>query len=65
MQAGVPLYEVMHLIARKSLERVQRYSRLAPDYAQKAIQALDSLVTVDMENAAKRAKKPFKNKEHP
>jgi integrase len=56
VQAGVPLYEVMHLTGHKSFEMVQRYSHLAPDYAEKAIQALDAfghvLVTVENENAA-------------
>ncbi len=56
MQAGVPLYEVMHLTGHKSFEMVQRYSHLAPYYAEKAIQALDAfghvLVTVQNENAA-------------
>ncbi len=37
VQGGVPLYEVMHLTGHKSFEMVQRYSHLAPDYAEKAI----------------------------
>jgi len=56
VQAGVPLYEVMHLTGHKSFEMVQRYSHLAPDYAERAIQALDTfghgLVTVENEDAA-------------
>jgi len=56
VQAGVPLYDVMHLTGHKSLEMVQRYSHLGPDYAERAIQALDAfghdLVTVRNENAA-------------
>ena len=55
-QAGVPLYEVMHLTGHKSFEMVQRYSHLAPDYAERAIQAMDAfdhdLVTVRNEDAA-------------
>ncbi len=43
VQAGVPLYEVMHMTGRKSLEMVQRYSHLAPDYADRAIQALNAV----------------------
>ena len=42
VQAKVPLYDVMHLTGHKSLEMVQRYSHLAPDYAEEAIKALDS-----------------------
>ncbi len=41
VQAGVPLYEVMNLTGHKSLEMVQRYSHLAPDYQERAIRALD------------------------
>lgn len=43
VQAGIPLYEVMHLTGHKSLEMVQRYSHLAPDYADRAIQALNAI----------------------
>ena len=43
VQAGIPLYEVMNLTGRKSLERVQRYSHLAPDCADRAIQALNAI----------------------
>jgi integrase len=42
VQGGVPLYEVMHMTGHKSFEMVQRYSHLAPDYAERAIQALDA-----------------------
>ncbi len=56
VQGRVPLYEVMHLTGHKSLEMVQRYSHLAPDYAERAIQALDAfghdLVTVRNEDAS-------------
>lgn len=43
VQAGIPLYEVMHLTGHKSIEMVQRYSHLAPDYQERAIRALDGL----------------------
>ena len=43
VQAGIPLYEVIHLAGHKSLEMVQRYSHLAPDYADRAIQALNAI----------------------
>lgn len=43
VQAGIPLYEVMHLTGHKSLEMVQRYAHLAPDYADRAIQALNAI----------------------
>ena len=56
VQVGVPLYEVMHLTGHKSLEMVQRYSHLAPDYAERAIQALNAfghdLVTPQGRDAA-------------
>ena len=42
VQGGVPLYDVMHLTGHKSLEMVQRYSHLAPDYQNRAIEALNS-----------------------
>ena len=45
VQAGIPLYDVMHLTGHKSLAMVQRYSHLAPDYQTKAISALDRLHT--------------------
>jgi len=43
VQAGIPLYEVMHLTGHKLLKLVQRYAHLAPDYADRAIQALDAI----------------------
>lgn len=56
VQAGIPLYEVMHLTGHKSLEMVQRYAHLAPDYADRAIQALNviglDLDTLQSRNAA-------------
>jgi integrase len=45
VQKGIPLYEVMHLTGHKSLEMVQRYSHLAPDYQERAIAALNSYGT--------------------
>lgn len=42
VQGGVPLYDVMHLTGHKSLEMVQRYSHLAPDYQDRAIGALNA-----------------------
>lgn len=56
VQAGVPLYDVMHMTGHKSLEMVQRYSHLAPDYQERALEALNSLghdfVTVPKNTAA-------------
>jgi integrase len=56
VQAGVPLYEVGQLLGHKSLEMVQRYAHLAPDYQERAIRALDelghNLGTVDTQSAA-------------
>ena len=43
VQGGVPLYDVMHLMGHKSLDMVQRYAHLAPDYQDRAIRALDGL----------------------
>jgi integrase len=43
VQGGVPLYDVMHLTGHKSLQMVQRYAHLAPDYQERAIRALDGL----------------------
>jgi len=43
VQAGIPLYEIMHLNGHKSFEMIQRYSHLAPDYADRAIQALNAI----------------------
>ena len=41
VQCGVPLYDVMNLMGHQSLTMVQRYAHLAPDYQEKAIQALN------------------------
>ena len=41
VQGGVPLYDVMHLTGHKSLEMVQRYAHLAPDFQEEAIAVLD------------------------
>ena len=43
VQAGVPLYDVGQLMGHKSLEMVQRYAHLAPDYQERAINALNEL----------------------
>lgn len=43
VQGGVPLYEVMNLTGHKSLEMVQRYAHLAPDFQERAINVLDNL----------------------
>ncbi|MDP6953733.1 MAG: tyrosine-type recombinase/integrase [Alphaproteobacteria bacterium] len=43
VQQGVPLYDVMHLMGHKSLDMVQRYAHLAPDFQERAIQALNQL----------------------
>ncbi|MBL4874011.1 MAG: site-specific integrase [Rhodobacteraceae bacterium] len=45
VQQGVSLYEVMHLTGHKSLEMVQRYAHLAPDFQGRAIEALNSYGT--------------------
>ena len=42
VQGGVPLYDVMHLMGHKSLKMVQGYAHLAPDYQDRAIQALNA-----------------------
>ena len=41
VQCGVPLYDVMNLVGHQSLTMVQRYAHLAPDYQERAIQALN------------------------
>jgi integrase len=41
VQGGVPLYDVMHLTGHKSLEMVQRYAHLAPEFQEAAIAVLD------------------------
>ena len=43
VQKGISIYEVIHLTGHKSLEMVQRYAHLAPDYKNRAIEALNSL----------------------
>jgi len=43
VQKGISIYEVMHLTGHKSLEMVQRYAHLAPDYQNRAIDALNDL----------------------
>lgn len=45
VQGGVPLYNVMHLTGHKSLEMVQRYAHLAPEYQEAAIAVLDQRPT--------------------
>jgi len=42
VQGGVPLYNVMHLTGHKSLEMVQRYAHLAPEFQEAAIAVLDN-----------------------
>ena len=42
-QGGVPLYDVMHLLGHRSLDMVQRYAHLAPDYQNGAIEVLNRL----------------------
>jgi len=42
VQKGVPLYEVMQLTGHKSLAMVQRYAHLAPDFQERAIDALNT-----------------------
>lgn len=41
MQKGIPIYEVMHLTGHNSLAMVQRYSHLAPDYQNRAIEGFN------------------------
>jgi len=43
VQGGVPLYDVMQMMGHKSLEMVQRYAHLAPDYQERAINVLNEL----------------------
>ena len=43
VQGGVPLYDVMHLMGHKSLDMVQLYSHLGPDYQKGAIEVLNRL----------------------
>ena len=63
VQGGVPLYNVMQLMGHKSLEMVQRYAHLAPDYQEGAVQVLNrlghNLGTVDGEAPALRHGNPY------
>ncbi|PHQ72264.1 MAG: hypothetical protein COB93_00925 [Sneathiella sp.] len=43
VQGGVPLYDVMHMTGHKSLEMVQRYAHLAPEFQSQSIKVLDQL----------------------
>jgi integrase len=49
VQGGVPLYDVMHLTGHKTLEMVQRYAHLAPEFQEAAIAVLDQRPTVTQE----------------
>jgi len=49
VQGGVPLYNVMHLTGHKSLEMVQRYAHLAPEFQEAAIAVLDRRPSVSKE----------------
>ena len=49
VQGGVPLYDVMHLTGHKSLEMVQRYAHLAPEFQEAAISVLDQRPTTAQE----------------
>lgn len=40
-QGGLPLYDIMNLTGHKSLQMVQRYAHLAPDYQEGAIEVLN------------------------
>ena len=42
VHGGVPLYDVMHPTGHKSLDMVQRYAHLAPDYQEGAIEVLNA-----------------------
>jgi len=59
VQGGVLLYEVMNLTGHKSLEMVQRYAHLAPDFQTRAISVLDDLchdlVTVEESGNSEKA----------
>ena len=50
VQKGISIYEVMHLTGHKSLVMVQRYAHLAPDYQNRAIEALDDLQNTPRHN---------------
>jgi len=45
VQQGISLYEVMHLTGHKTVSMVQRYAHLAPDFQEKAIDALNTFGT--------------------
>ena len=64
VQGGVPLYEVMSLTGHKSLQMVQRYAHLAPDFQTRAIGVLDDLrhdiVTVQKSEGLEKGTKPLK-----
>ena len=69
VQGGVPLYDGMHLMGDQSLDRVSRYAHLAPDYQERAIQALNAVGHgLGNSTAARRLMsrhKVLRNKEHP
>ena len=50
-----PLYDVMHMTGYKSLTMVQRYSHLASEFQERAIEALNkyshNLVTLDLDGS--------------
>jgi hypothetical protein len=48
VQNGVPLYDVMVAMGHKSLEMVQMYAHLAPDYQDRVVAALDGIATVSV-----------------
>ncbi len=43
VQAGVPLFHVMNALGHKSIEMVNRYAHLAPDYQDQVVNALDQV----------------------
>ncbi len=69
LQGGVPLYDVKHLMGHKSLEMVQRYAHLAPDYQERAIGVLNrfghNLGTVDVDGCALPRENPYGIKPSP
>ena len=69
VQGGVPLYDVKHLMGHKSLEMVQRYAHLAPDYQERAIGVLNrfghNLGTVDGDGCALPGENPYGIKPSP
>lgn len=66
---GVPLYDVKHLMGHKSLEMVQRYAHLAPDYQKRAIGVLNrfghNLGTVDGDGCTLPGENPYGIKPSP